>query len=151
MTYNVTIQYTIPNPAVEIEAIPTAQICPTFPLAGSYIDTPAYAGTIYDTNVEGWGTIPAVEPYASTGIPVPGVLGQLKLPVNALATKVEDEETGAITYELKFDVEDYKEANYFAQLAPAVKEQGITITVADGTTGTTEEVPEDDNTDVTEN
>lgn len=142
MTYNVTIQYTIPNPAVEVEAIPTVEIFPTFPLTGSYTDTPAYAGTVYDTNVEGWGTTPTVEPYASTGIPVPGVLGQLKLPANVLATKVEDEETGAITYELKFDVDDYKEANYFAQLALSVADQGIAITVADGTTGADEEAPE---------
>lgn len=86
----------------------------------SYIDTKPYEGTVYDTNIDGWGFIEMPEPYASTSLPFPVPLAQFKLATMG----------GVVT----FETDDYKEAFYYAEVGAAVADQGfeIVVTAADG-------------------
>ena len=114
MAYTVTIAYAgVPAPA----SIPfVSPICSLYVPTNSYIDTAAYAGTVYDTNVDGFGKINLMEPYATTSFPFPVPLAQFK--VAALGSPVE------------FTVDSYMEAFWYTEAGKVLKEQGFTVTVA---------------------
>lgn len=131
MAYKVTITYT--GPAVEsIQFV--NPICRLFVPENSYIDTPAYEGTVYDTNVDGFGKIDLMEPFASTSFPFPVPLAQFKLAV----VGEDDEETGG--KKATFEVATYMEAFWYKQAGVALADQGFTVEV--GESGSAAEVGE---------
>lgn len=126
MAYTVTIVYTGPKAADAVDL--TLPICPIYTTTNSYVDSTAYAGTVYDTNVQGFGSIEAVEPYASTGFPFPVPLAQFKMAVIGTA-----QSDGSKKYE--FEVDDYKEAIYYTEVGAQLADQGFTVTVTEKTEG----------------
>lgn len=133
MAYTVTITYTAPATEEVQVAMPIASI---FAPRGSYVDSAVmveggpiredeeniYDKSIYATNVDGWGEIDVKEPFATTSIPLPVALAQFKL---AAADAIDGSGDGI----LSFEVEDYKEAIYYATLGQQMADQGFTITV----------------------
>lgn len=125
MAYKITITYKGP----EAESVTFVNpICRLFAPNNSYIDTPAYEGTVYDTNVDGWGKIDLMEPYATTSFPFPVPLAQFKLALVGDAVLDEDgNDTGAKT--VTFTVPTYMEAFWYKQADKALEGQGFTVTV----------------------
>jgi hypothetical protein len=115
MAYNVTIKYTGPTEAPDKVV---ADVCATYVPNNSYIDTAAYEGTVYDTNVDGNGVIKLPEPFATTSFPFPVPLAQFKLAIVGTNNEV------------TFQVEDYKEAFYYQDCGKALADQGFEVTVA---------------------
>ena len=113
MSYTVAITYA--GPAVENIPFVTP-ICALYVPQNSYIDTAAYAGTVYDTNVEGFGKIDLMEPYATTSFPFPVPLAQFKIAA-----------VGGSPVE--FTVDTYQEAFWYMTAGVQLKEQGFTVTV----------------------
>lgn len=152
MAYTVTIKYTKPvAPAVN----PYLQIMSIFEPIGSYVDSDAYTGatgdtvwsdkvvgaaditstraagatsakSIYSTNVAGWGTIEVPEFFKDTHIPFPLPLAQFIIDSVVGVDGASPATPGQIT----FDVADYTEAFFYAQLAKDIADQGFEITVA---------------------
>lgn len=125
MAYNITITYAgVQAP----ESLPfVAPVCSIFLPTNSYIDTEAYAGTVYDTNVSGFGKIDLMDPYADTSFPFPVPLAQFKLAV--IGTDVldsDDQPTGA--KQVQFTVDSYMEAFYYMEAGKALADQGFTVT-----------------------
>lgn len=122
MAYKVKIVYT--GPAVDsIQFV--SPICRLFVPSNSYVDTSAYEGTVYDTNVDGFGKIDLMEPYASTSFPFPVPLAQFKLAVIG----EDDEESGG--KKVEFEIATYMEAFWYMQAGIALADQGFTVTVGD--------------------
>lgn len=122
MAYKVTITYT--GPAVEsIQFV--NPICRLFVPENSYIDTPAYEGTVYDTNVDGFGKIDLMEPFASTSFPFPVPLTQFKLAV----VGEDDKESGG--KKVEFEVATYMEAFWYKQAGVALADQGFTVEISE--------------------
>lgn len=94
-----------------------APICRIYEPDNAYIDMKAYDGTVYDTNVDGFGNVSVPEPYASTSIPFPVPLAQFKLAAVGDGNTVE------------FKVNDYAEAFYYKQVGLAMASQGFTVAV----------------------
>lgn len=117
MAYTVTIKYN-GVPTAQVDKF-ISQICGIFDPKNSYIDTAAYEGTVYDTNVEGFGTIEAVEPFATTSVPYPVALAQFKTAVVGTDNTVE------------FTVDDYKEAFYYMTIGEQLADQGFEVTVVE--------------------
>ena len=115
MAYTVTITYAGPQGA-DIR-LPMYTICPTFVPTNCYADSTSFAGTAYDTNVEGYGTIELMEPFKTTSFPFPVPLAQFK--VAAVGT------SGTAT----FTVDTYTEAFWYVQAGLALKDQGFTVEV----------------------
>lgn len=130
MAYTITITYAGVQAPQSIPFV--SPICSIFVPTNSYIDTEAYAGTVYDTNVEGFGAIDLLEPYASTSFPYPVPLAQFKLAV--IGTDVldgDDQPTGAKT--VTFTVDTYMEAFYYIEAGKALADQGFTVTAEEVT------------------
>lgn len=121
MAYTVKIVYTGPEAPTNIPFV--NPICALYFPTNSYVDTPAYEGTVYDTNVPGFGSVPVMEPYASTSFPFPLPLAQFKVAVVG-----EDGESGK---ECEFTVDTYEEAFYYMEAGAALKDQGFTVTVTE--------------------
>lgn len=119
MAYTIKIVYSgVPVP----ESIPfVSPIAPLYVPTNSYIDTPAYEGTVYDTNVAGFGQLNIMEPYASTSFPYPVPLAQFKLAVVGT-----DGDNGK---EVEFTVDTYEEAFWYMTAGEQLKDQGFTVTV----------------------
>lgn len=124
MAYTVTIKYTGVSGQVAIGPAPIARL---WNPDGSYIDSAAYEGTVYDTNVEGWGEVPAVAPYDSTSIPYPVALAQFKLAT--VGEDLLDGEENVIGKQVSFTVDDYKEAFYYKTIGEQMADQGFEVTV----------------------
>ena len=127
MAYTVTIKYAgVQTP----ESIPfVSPICSLFLPTNAYIDTAAYAGTVYDTNVKGFGKIDLMDPYADTSFPFPVPLAQFKLAVvGEDVLDGEDQPTGE--KQVVFTVDSYTEAFYYMEAGKALADQGFTVTVA---------------------
>lgn len=107
----------------QVEA--SANVCAVFDTEASYVDSQDYEGTRYDSNVPGMGIMDAVEPYASTSVPMSTPLAQFKMTTLAPANEL----TGV--RELSFEVSDYKEVFYYKQLGEDMKDQGFEVTVTD--------------------
>lgn len=134
MAYTVTIKYSAPKVEDAQVAMP---ISPIFTTDSSYVDSAVmvdggpirnpedkkYGKSIYATNVDGWGDIAVKEPFASASIPLPVALAQFKL---AAADAVDGTADDGFT----FDVEDYKEAVYYATIGEQLADQGFSVTVA---------------------
>lgn len=121
MAYTVKIVYAGPQAPTNIPFVsPIAPLCvPT----NSYIDTPAYEGTVYDTNVAGFGQLNIMEPYATTSFPYPVPLAQFKLAVVGTDGATEG------TKEVEFTVDTYEEAFWYMAAGAQLKDQGFTVTV----------------------
>ena len=122
MAYTVKILYKGPEAPTNIPFV--SPICPLYIPTNSYIDTPAYEGTAYDTNVAGFGTINIMEPYATTSFPFPVPLAQFKLAVVG-----KDSETVEGAKEVEFTVDTYEEAFWFMTAGNQLANQGFTVTV----------------------
>lgn len=93
------------------------QICRTFQPVNAAADNAAFAGTYYDTNVEGWGgQAKPIADFVEESIAHPGVVLALKLAV----------ENGQ--YVLTSDDADL--IMYYEELKNALADQGFTITIA---------------------
>lgn len=112
MNYIVSIAYNAPTPGIVGLASP---IFATYAPTNSYVDTAAYDGTVYDTNVKGFGSIAAAEPFASTSFPYPVPMAQFKVAA-----------TGSL---VSFIVDDYKEAFYYEETGKALAAQGFSVAV----------------------
>lgn len=111
---SITIAYTAPVAPV---ANPVDQICAIFQPTNAACDNAAFAGTYYDTNVEGWGTATTLEQFMKDSVAHPGLIA-------ALRKAVAD---GTYT----FTTEDNDLILYMGEVAPAVVDQGFVITIAD--------------------
>lgn len=121
MAYKVTIVYT--GPAVP-ENIPfVSPICRMYTPGGSYINTPAYKETVYDTHVDGFGYLNVMEPYASTSFPFPVPLAQFKMAV----VGEDDATTGG--KKVEFNVNTYMEAFWYTEAGRVLATQGFTVSV----------------------
>ena len=120
MAYTVKIVYKGPEAPTNIPFV--SPICALFVPTNSYIDTPAYEGTVYDTNVGGFGSINIMEPYATTSFPYPVPLAQFKLAVVG-------EDDGEGGKQVEFTVDTYEEAFWFTIAGNQLKDQGFTVTV----------------------
>lgn len=122
MAYKVTITYT----GSAVESIQFVNpICRLFVPENSYIDTPAYEGTVYDTNVDGFGKIDLMEPFASTSFPFPVPLTHFKLAV----VGEDDKESGG--KKVEFEVATYMEAFWYKQAGVALADQGFTVEISE--------------------
>ena len=115
MAYTVTIVYAGVSAPASIPFV--SPICALYQPTNSYIDTAAYAGTVYDTNVDGFGAIDLMEPYKTTSFPYPVPLAQFKVAV------VGEENTATFT------VDSYEEAFWYMEAGKALADQGFTVTV----------------------
>jgi hypothetical protein len=122
MAYTVKIVYLGPTAPENIPFV--SPICALYVPTNSYIDTPAYQGTVYDTNVEGFGKLNIMEPYATTSFPYPVPLAQFKLAVVGT-----DSETVEGAKEVEFTVDTYEEAFWYMTAGAQLKDQGFTVTV----------------------
>lgn len=120
MAYTVTITYKGPEAPTNIPFV--SPICALYVPTNSYVDTPAYEGTVYDTNVPGFGKINVMEPYATTSFPYPVPLAQFKLAVVG-----EDDGEGGKT--VTFTVDTYEEAFWYMEAGAQLVDQGFTVEV----------------------
>jgi hypothetical protein len=81
---------------------------------------------------EAWGSVAAMEPYATTSIPFPVPLAQFKLAV--VGGKDED---GNPNNTVTFTTEDSKEAFYYMQVGVQMADQGFVVEVTDDSTTAT--------------
>lgn len=146
--YNVLIKFTGVS-SEDLFANLSAQICSVFQPVNSYVDTPAYvegypntgstgsngeySKSIYATNVDGWGEVPLMEPFASTSIPMTTALAQFKLAM--VGEDLLDDNDNVIGKKVEFQVEDYKEAFYFMTLGHQLADQGFTVEVTPANEG----------------
>ena len=97
------ITYTAPAAAPSREV---ASICGLFAPQNAYIDLEPYAGTVYDTNVEGWGIWEGLAAY----------LGKITNTPNVLILFKAAERDGAV----EFEEADAKVAEYFKELGDEI-------------------------------
>ena len=151
--YRITVTYTKPvAPAVNAYD----QIMAIFQPTNSYVDTAAYTGatgdtvwsdkvvgdtditstrdagaastkSIYSTNVPGWGTIEVPEFFKDTHIPFPLPLAQFIY--DSIADAGIDGTGTTPSESVKFVVNSYEEAFFYAQLAKDMKDQGFTFVI----------------------
>lgn len=126
MSYIVNIKYT--RPVADAEQL-VQPICSLFAPTGSYIDSEAYAGTVYDTNVEGFGQAVAPEQFMAASIAHPGIIGQFKF--------------AAENGETEFEVTDHATACYYYEVGKALESQGFQVTIP----GLVKEAAEEDTTE----
>lgn len=119
-TYKIKITYNGPAKPESIRFV--APICPIYCPCNSYTDTAGYDGTVYDTNVKGFGEIDVMEPYASTSFPFPVPLAQFKVAV--IGTSDPD----GLKY-VEFGVDTYMEAFWYKQAGVALADQGFVVEV----------------------
>lgn len=112
-----------------------ANICNTFEPGGSYVDSEALEGSKLDSNHYGMdSSVPQADIYARTKIPSGGYPSPyFDLAVQAANTSTTDSNKG-----VSFEVDNYKEAMHFRQLAEDMKDQGFDITVEDADSESTD-------------
>lgn len=113
MAYTVKIEYAAV--AADVTNL-VSPICRLFAPTGCYTDTKAYEGSVYDTNVDGWGEALSLEKFIELSIDHPGALMMFKKAALS-GTAVE------------FETDDYKDATYYEEVGKALKDQGFTVTV----------------------
>ena len=116
MAYTVNIKYTAVT--AEDNQLFAMPICAMFAPEGGYADSAAYEGSVYDTNVKGFGTAMTIEQFVSESIAHPGILAQFKLAVES------------DSHEVEFTVEDHKEACYYNEVGKALAANGFKVTVS---------------------
>lgn len=121
MVYNVKIVYT----GTTVDKIPFVNpISRMYAPNNSYIDSPAYKDTVYDTNVEGIGKIDLMEPFASTSFPYPVPLSQFKL----ATVGRKDIKTGG--KKVEFRVPTYMEAYWYQEAGVQLADQGFIVEIS---------------------
>ena len=128
-TYKVKITYNGPANPENIRFV--SPICPVYCPCNSYVDTTAYKDTCYDTNIEGFGKIDVLEPYASTSFPFPVPLSQFKVAV--IGKPVSAEAPNGPKY-VEFNVDSYMEAFWYTQAGIALADQGFVVEITRSTT-----------------
>lgn len=126
----ITIKYTAPVEPVDADVAP---ICRLFNPNNSYIDTPEYEGTIWDTNVDGWGTWQGLAAYLEKITHSPNVLILFKAAV--------------LDGEVSFEEGDPKMVQYFKELGTALAPFGFEV--SEGETDGGEDAPTDGDTETT--
>lgn len=121
-TYTVTIVYN--GPVVADVVRPGMNIARTFIQAESYVDTAALDGTIYDTNVDGWGSLEGLDPFG---------LGTYKFAWfgQAIDAAAAAEKSGESNDGVTFEVEGADEKLYWDVMTKAMASQGFVVTVAE--------------------
>jgi len=120
--FNITIVYT--GAVIDDTVRPVINEIPRiFVEAPSYVDTAALEGTIYDTNVEGWGSLPGLDPYGD-GTYKLAWLGQ------AVLAKAKADAEGGENAGVTFTVAGADEQLYWNVMKNALANQGFDITVA---------------------
>ena len=114
---SITIKYTEPVAPVEGDV---QQICALFLPTNSYVDGEPYEGTIWDTNVEGFGTFETLAEYLSKITSAPNVLILFKAAIAAGEDGVTFEES------------DPKQVVYYQELGKALADYGFEVTVSGG-------------------
>lgn len=110
----ITIAYTAISAPVDNLA---AQICATFVPTNAAADLAVFDGTYYDTNVAGFGEGMSIEKFFADSVAHPGLIAGLKFAV--------------ADGEYEFETEDLATIEYAKSVAPAVADQGFTITVTE--------------------
>lgn len=128
-TYKVKIIYNGPANPENIRFV--SPICPVYCPCNSYVDMAAYKDTCYDTNIEGFGKIDVLEPYASTSFPFPVPLSQFKVAV--IGKPVSAEAANGPKY-VEFNVDSYMEAFWYTQAGIALADQGFVVEITPNTT-----------------
>lgn len=128
-TYKVKITYNGPANPENIRFV--SPICPVYCPCNSYVDTAAYKDTCYNTNIEGFGKIDVMEPYASTSFPFPVPLSQFKIAV--IGKPVSAEAPNGPKY-VEFNVDSYMEAFWYTQAGIALADQGFVVEITPSTT-----------------
>lgn len=128
-TYKVKIIYNGPANPENIRFV--SPICPVYCPCNSYVDTAAYKDTCYDTNIEGFGKIDVLEPYASTSFPFPVPLSQFKVAV--IGKPVSAEAPNGPKY-VEFNVDSYMESFWYTQAGIALADQGFVVEITPNTT-----------------
>lgn len=108
---SITIKYTAPAGPVEADV---KQICAFFLPTNSYVDTKPYEGTIWDTNVEGWGTWEGFVAYLEKISAAPTVLIMFKAAAR----------DGQIT----FTEDDAKQVEYYKEIGRQLAPYGFEVT-----------------------
>lgn len=111
--YTINIKYAAPAVEVVNGGVGIARLHTP---GASYVDSKAYAGTAYDTNVEGFGTATTLEDYLNSMTAHPGIVAALRQAMKEGEFVIE----GA----------DWKDHVYALEIAPALAAQGFTITSA---------------------
>lgn len=119
----ITIKYTEPTVPASPVVLP---VCRLFEPNNSYIDSDPYAGTVYDTNVDGFGTWEGLAKYLSKVTNNPNVFIMFKAAVKA--AQEAEEGTGSV----EFEEQDPKMVEYYKELGLTLTEQGFVVEVADG-------------------
>lgn len=111
----ITIAYTAPAAP---RASSVAEICATFQPNNAACDLDVFADTYYDTNRTGWTPATSIEQFMASQVAHPGVIAALR------AAMAEGE------FVIEFPTED--DILYYGELAPAVADEGFTITIDGG-------------------
>jgi hypothetical protein len=122
-TYTVNIVYN--GPEVDVASTQTGlQIARTFIQAESYVDTKPYEGTVWDTNVDGWGSLEGLDPFG---------LGTYKFAWfgQAIAFAAEAKKSGGGNTGVTFEVDGADEKLYWDVMNKAMASQGFVVTVTD--------------------
>lgn len=120
----ITIAYTAPVAPVDRTV---ADICAMYDLKGAAADLPAFEGTYYDTNV--WGRDFAADEFIKfigDQVAAPGMVAVLRAAMKASPK----------AYVIENATQD--QVLQYGELAPAVVDQGFTITVDDGSDDSSE-------------
>lgn len=109
------ITYTAPEVKADGKVMPISAL---FEPTNSYVDSEPYAGTVYDTNVDGFGTWDGIAAYMSSVTAHKGILLHFKEAVATPGTAVQ------------FDVADADTASYYLEVGNALADQGFKVEVA---------------------
>ena len=117
----VTITYTKPVAQVR-DGEPIVRFFGTEP---SYVDSDPYEGSVYDTNVSGWGKLWGLLPLASSPI-------KLAYFEEAIMAAIEAEKAGQVVPSISVEVEGNNDLLWWKQMAPNLEEQGYTVSEGGG-------------------
>lgn len=129
MAHTITIKYT---GVVAPVATPAAPICPVMQPTNCAADMPAFDGTYYDTNVEGWGAGTSLEQFIAQQVAHPGLVAALKKAVRDGEYTIEDA--------------DEKTMLYLDEVAEAIADQGFVVDIKKKVEPKTSEVSVDGKT-----
>lgn len=127
----VTITYTKPMAQVR-DGDPIVRY---FDAESSYVDSIPYDGSVYDTNVSGWGKLYGLLPLASTPI-------KLAYLEEAVIAAVEAEAAGQEVPSITVEFEGNADLLWWKQMIPNLEEQGYTFELVETSPATTPVVGE---------
>lgn len=111
MAHNVIIKFTAQKPTI---AKPVAEICATYVPNNAAADLEVFAGTYYDTNVEGWGLASSLQEFMAKQVAYPKLNAYLREAIRS--------------GEYTFKTDDEGFYLYLKECAPALAEEGFTFT-----------------------